>query len=109
MQGPISVSAHELHIRAPPSESQYWRYTAALAGRLVSVRSTASAPTKARGPLEWGRRVLTALAPALKTVPADQPPGLHVALAFHLDEPHRLRDKVVAQELPGRTGDLDLV
>src|SRR5215211_8830017 len=57
-----------------------------------------------------GRRsVLIALAPALTTVPADEPPGLHVPLAFHVDEPHRLRDEVVAQELPGRTRDLDLV
>ena len=46
---------------------------------------------------------------ALMTVSADEPPGLHVALAFHVDEPHRLRDEVVAQELPGRTRDLDLV
>jgi hypothetical protein len=56
-----------------------------------------------------GRRVLIALAPALTTVPADQPPGLHLALAFHVDEPHRLGDEVVAQELTGRTCDLDLV
>jgi hypothetical protein len=53
--------------------------------------------------------VLIALAPALTTLPADEPPGLHVALAFHEDEPHRLRDEVVAHELPGRTRDLDLV
>ena len=25
--------------------------------------------------------------PALMTVPADEPPGFHVALAFHVDEP----------------------
>ena len=56
-----------------------------------------------------GRPVLIALAPALTTVPADEPPGLHVALAFHVDESHRLRDEVVAQKLPGRTRDLDLV
>jgi hypothetical protein len=56
-----------------------------------------------------GVDVLIALAPALTTVPADEPPGLHVALAFHVNEPHRLRDEVVAQELPGRTRDLDLV
>ena len=48
-------------------------------------------------------------APALMTVSADEPPRLHVALAFYVDEPHRLRDEVVAQELPGRTRDLDLV
>ena len=48
-------------------------------------------------------------APALMTVSADEPPRLHVALAFYIDEPHRLRDEVVAQELPGRTRDLDLV
>jgi NUDIX domain-containing protein len=62
-----------------------------------------------RGPSNGGRRVLIALAPALKTVPAGQPPGLHLALAFHADEPHRLGDEVVTQELPGRTADLDLV
>jgi len=47
--------------------------------------------------------------PALVTVSADEPPGFHVALAFHVDEPYRLSDEVVAQELPGRTRDLDLV
>src|SRR5829696_1230307 len=61
------------------------------------------------GPVEWGRRVLIALAPALTTVPAHETPGLHFTLAFHLYEPHRLRDEVLAQELPGRTRDLDLV
>jgi hypothetical protein len=55
---------------------------------------------------EGGRMLI---APALTTVPADEPPGFHIALAFHVDEPHRLRDEVVAQELPGRTRDLDLV
>jgi hypothetical protein len=50
-----------------------------------------------------------ALTSPLMTVSADEPPGLHVALAFYVDEPYRLRDEVVAQELPGRTRDLDLV
>jgi nucleoside-diphosphate-sugar epimerase len=37
------------------------------------------------------------------------PPGLHLALALHVDEPHWLRDEVVAQQLPGGASDLDFV
>ena len=48
-------------------------------------------------------------AAALMSVSADEPPGLHVALAFDVDEPGRLGEEVVGQELPGGTGDLDLV
>jgi hypothetical protein len=50
-----------------------------------------------------------ALAPALTTVSTDESPGFYVALAFHVDQPHWLCDEVVAQQLPGRTGDLNLV
>src|SRR5919109_4950151 len=46
---------------------------------------------------------------SLTAFPADEPPGLHLALAFDVDEPHRLGDEVVAQQLPGRPRDLDLV
>src|SRR5215213_6345145 len=48
-------------------------------------------------------------APALTAIPADESPGLHLAFAFHVDEPDRLGDEVGAQQLPGRTRDLDLV
>ena len=40
---------------------------------------------------------------------ADEPPGLDRALALHVDEPDRLGHEVVAQELPRRARDLDLV
>src|SRR5918992_1707465 len=40
---------------------------------------------------------------------ADEPPGFHLALAFHVDDPHWLCGEVVAQQLPGGAGDLDLV
>jgi hypothetical protein len=66
---------------------------------------------KRSGDLNGRRQYMMPLgnAPALMTVSADDPPGFHVALALHVDEPYRLRDEVVAQELPGRTRDLDLV
>src|SRR5918995_6588740 len=39
----------------------------------------------------------------------DEPPRLDLALALHLDETERLGEEVVAQALPGRARDLDLV
>jgi hypothetical protein len=75
---------------------------------LTLVHSSASAPTKKR-PVESVDVRAHAARSSLTAVPADEPPGLHLALAFHVDEPHWLRDEVVAQQLPGGAGDLDLV
>jgi release factor glutamine methyltransferase len=55
------------------------------------------------------RRVVRATRTELTTIPADEAPGLHLTLAFHVDEPQRLGQELVAQQLPGRTRDLDLV
>ena len=39
----------------------------------------------------------------------DEAPRFHLALALHVDQPDRLDHEVVAQELPSRPRDLDLV
>src|SRR5688572_17615794 len=45
----------------------------------------------------------------LTAVRAYEPPRLDLALPLHVHEPDRLGDEVVAQELPGRARDLNLV
>jgi release factor glutamine methyltransferase len=55
------------------------------------------------------RRVVRATRTDLTAIPSDEPPGLHLTLALHVDEPQSLGRELVAQQLPGRTRDLDLV